>query len=110
FQVSFTLTPEETGDNRSLEDLRDDINLELARRGAPISVEVVDERLVFVGGADVTAFTVKASATATSVESVTLEDGTVLSTDPQDHVTAGALGFAGETEAKAGEGGLVAAA
>ncbi|HEX6657470.1 MAG TPA: LamG-like jellyroll fold domain-containing protein, partial [Ilumatobacter sp.] len=109
FQFSITLTPEDTDGNETLDDLRFDLNRLLAAQQAPITAEIIDDKLAFVGLGDVAAFTVKATFSSDSRESAVV-GGTTFSTLPAVQNEAGALGFAGETMAQSVSGALVAAA
>ncbi|HEY4632892.1 MAG TPA: LamG-like jellyroll fold domain-containing protein, partial [Candidatus Limnocylindrales bacterium] len=109
FAFSITLTPKDTDGNEALVDLRGDLNRLLIAQQAPISAEIINGKLAFVGAEDVAAFTAKATFRSESRESAVV-GGTTFSTLPAVQNEAGALGFAGETMAQLVNGALVAAA
>ncbi|MGH3554078.1 MAG: LamG domain-containing protein, partial [Mycobacterium sp.] len=111
--AEFTLMPEATQDNKTLEDLRQDLNDALAQAQlTQISAEIVDGAIAFVAASDsgITSLTVRSSTHTTVVESTVVDD-TTLSHIRSDAVTDGALGFAALTQGVADASGkLIAAA
>ncbi len=111
--ASITLAPEATAGNRTLEDLRQDLNNALAQaKLGVISAQIVDGKIAFMLSpqSGYGTLEVKASTHTTVVETTVVDD--VLLTNPRgDATTDGALEFAAVTQGvQDASGNLVAAA